>query len=89
MTPTANSLTLSTDEDTPLSVLLSGTDPDGDPLTYSILDLPSEGTLSGTAPDFTYTPADNFFGPDTFTYVVNDGTDDSARLRFPHRSLRQ
>src|SRR5207253_725817 len=35
------------------------------------------GTLSGTAPALTYTPAANYNGPDTFTFKANDGTLDS------------
>ena len=39
---------------------------------------PAHGTLSGTAPNLTYTPAANYNGPDSFTFTVNDGTVDSA-----------
>ena len=39
---------------------------------------PSHGSLSGTAPDLTYTPEPGFYGSDSFTYVVNDEVVDSA-----------
>ena len=39
---------------------------------------PAHGTLSGTAPNLTYTPAANYNGADSFTFKVNDGTVDSA-----------
>ena len=35
-------------------------------------------SLSGTAPDLTYTPDPDYHGPDSFTFVANDGTVDSA-----------
>ena len=64
-------------EDTPKAITLSATDSDGDPLTYTIVSGPTHGALSGTAPNLTYTPAANYFGPDSFTFKVNDGTQDS------------
>ena len=39
---------------------------------------PSHGTLSGTAPNVTYTPLPNYNGPDSFSFTVNDGTLTSA-----------
>jgi hypothetical protein len=71
--PVANSQTVSLDEDTSLSINLTGSDPDGDPLTYSIVQPPAHGTLSGTAPSVVYQPAPDFNGSDSFTFVVNDG----------------
>ena len=47
---------------------------DGDPLTYEVTAGPGNGSLSGTAPDLTYTPDPGFVGTDTFEYRVNDGT---------------
>jgi len=46
-------------------------------LTWTVLSQPLHGTLSGTAPALTYTPATNYYGPDSFTFKVNDGTSDS------------
>jgi hypothetical protein len=46
-------------------------------LTYVILSEPSHGTLSGTAPDLTYTPASNWSGTDVVTFKVSDGMDES------------
>ncbi len=76
--PVALSQSLSVDEDTNLSMLLSGSDIDGDTLTYAVTQNPANGTLSGIAPNLTYTPSLNFHGTDYFTYVVNDGTVNSA-----------
>lgn len=71
--PVADSKSLSTDEDTATTVTLSGSDPDGDPLSYEALSGPTNGTLSGTVPNLTYTPDENFHGSDSFTYLVSDG----------------
>jgi VCBS repeat-containing protein len=75
--PVADDLTVTTDEDTAAAITLTGSDPDGDPLTFSVVAGPSNGTLSGTPPDLTYTPNLNYNGPDSFTYRANDGQADS------------
>jgi len=76
--PTAIAQSVSTAEDTALGIQLTGSDPDGDPLTHSVATGPSHGTLSGTAPNLTYTPAANYNGTDSFTFIVNDGHVDSG-----------
>ena len=76
--PVAEDQTVSTNEDVPLGVILTGSDPDNDPITYVVSANPSHGTLSGTAPNLTYTPDGNYHGPDSFSFVVNDGLVDSA-----------
>jgi len=60
------------------NITLTGDDPDGDALTYTVVTSPSHGSLSGTAPNLTYTPTADYHGADSFTFKVNDGTDDSA-----------
>ena len=65
------------DENTSADVTLGATDVDGDLLTYAVIDGPSNGTLSGIAPDLTYTPNDFYHGADSFTFSANDGTVDS------------
>ncbi|HWA29296.1 MAG TPA: Ig-like domain-containing protein [Lacunisphaera sp.] len=72
--PRASDQTASTDEDMPLSVTLSATDPDGGPLNYAIQTSPAHGTLSGQAPDLLYTPDANYHGSDSFTFTASDGT---------------
>jgi VCBS repeat-containing protein len=76
--PVAQPQTVTTDEDTPASVTLAGADTEGNPLTYRITAQPSQGTLSGEGNVYTYTPAANYSGDDAFSFVVNDGTEDSA-----------
>lgn len=73
-TPVAGAKSVAVQEDGQVAVTLSGSDVDGDSLTYSIVSAPSKGTLSGTAPSLTYRPAANLTGSDSFTYRVNDGT---------------
>merc|ERR1712000_369043 len=55
-----------------------GTDADSEAqsLTYTYTP-PQHGTLSGTAPDLTYTPQEGYSGEDSFTFTVNDGEIDS------------
>jgi len=76
-TPTADPKSVSLDEDSSLSIVLTGSDIDGDPLTYAVLADPAHGTLTGTPPNLTYLPETNYYGPDTFTFTANDGTVDS------------
>ena len=76
--PVAISKSLTTPEGTPLAVMLDASDADGNPLAYSIVTPPAHGTLSGTAPTLTYSPASNYHGADGFTFKANDGTTDSA-----------
>ncbi len=76
--PTANDNSVTTQEDTLVSITLAGCDPDGDALSYSVVKGPSHGNLSGTGPNLTYTPNANFNGSDSFLFKVNDGTVDSA-----------
>jgi hypothetical protein len=75
--PTAFSQSLTNFEDTALPVTLTGYDPQGYALTFSVLTQPAHGTLSGTAPNLTYKPATNYFGNDSFTFQVNDGASNS------------
>ena len=68
---------MTTVEDTAKAVTLTATDADNDPLTYTIVSGPQNGTLSGNGTNQTYTPNANYNGSDSFTFTVNDGTGDS------------
>ncbi len=79
--PTAANDSFSTDEDTALTinavagVLADDSDVDGDPLTAVLVSGPGHGSLTLNADgSFTYTPAANFNGADSFTYQANDGS---------------
>ncbi len=73
--PTAVGQSLTTNEDTPLVILLSGTDPDGDTLTSSIFANPDSATGSLSVNEngsYTFTPVANWFGTTLFTFRVAD-----------------
>lgn len=79
--PAANDVSLQTEFESPVDVTLQGTDPDGDALTYSIVDAPAaeQGTVSVVnGNQVTFTPAEGFTGDATFTYQANDGSVSSA-----------
>ena len=71
-TPSATAVTVTAAEDTAATVTLAGTDPDGDGLSFTVVTAPAHGTLSGTGASRTYTPAANFNGADSFTFVAVD-----------------
>ena len=71
--PVAQSFTVETALNTAVGVTPQATDANGDPLTYNVVSQPSHGTLSGTAPALTYTPAVSYSGSDSFTYQASDG----------------
>ena len=67
-----------TAEDIPADIMLNVVSAAASPtFTYTIVTAPGHGVLSGSGPTFTYTPAQNFHGADSFTFKVNDGSHDS------------
>jgi Big-like domain-containing protein len=73
--PTVDRKTVTTAQGTTVQLALSGTDPEGSPLTFAVDTRPSHGTLTGSAaPDVTYTPDAGYAGPDSFSYVASDGS---------------
>ncbi len=71
--PTAADMGLSTDEDTALDLTLVGADADGTPVMFALTDLPLHGSVDCVDAACTYTPADNYAGPDGFGYTVSSG----------------
>ncbi len=74
--PLTTPVNVSTNVNAPVPVQLLGTSGYPDPakpatLTYHLLSQPAHGTLTGTAPNLTYTPNPNYSGPDTFQYEVS------------------
>ena len=82
--PVADDQNTSTNEDTALTIVLTGSDANGDLLTFAIDTGPSNGSLgtitpiSNTSAEVTYTSDPDFNGLDSFTFIVNDGIADSA-----------
>ena len=76
--PTANPQTVSVVEDSNLSIVLYGSDPEGSPLTSRIVKQPSNGSLSIKLGVLTYSPKLGYEGPDSFTFVVSDGVNESS-----------
>ena len=76
--PTASDLSVIGHEDGSVSVFLSGSDQDGDALSFIITQYPTNGTLSGTAPELMYYPNENIHGADSFVFAVSDGLSTSA-----------
>jgi len=75
--PSANAQTVFTTDTTPLVITLTGSDPEGEALSFSIVSGPSAGTLSApvstspTSATVTYTPA-SAGAPDSFVFRVTD-----------------
>ena len=77
--PACQDVTVTTDRNTPVSVPLTCSDANGNPLTLSIVGQPQHGTLSGiSGSSVTYTPETGFTGTDEFTYRAFDGAANSA-----------
>jgi hypothetical protein len=69
--PTADDQSVETEEDTPVSITLTGSDVDGTVTSY-VYAQASFGTVTGDAPNVVYTPNSNFHGVDSFTFIVTD-----------------
>ena len=76
--PVATAGTATTDENTPVTITLAGTDLDSATLTFAA-GTPTLGTLGAITPvgplsaTVTYTPPINYAGPASFTFTASDG----------------
>jgi hypothetical protein len=78
--PTAEDSSVTTPQNQQLTIKLNANDVDGDNLSFTIVDEPSNGQLENMNPStniVTYTPNEDYSGEDNFTFIVNDGTIDS------------
>ena len=73
--PTATPQMVAATEDTDSEITLTGSDPNGNPLSFFIRSGPQHGNLfiSFPSPHATYVPSSNYNGPDSFTFYVSDG----------------
>ena len=78
--PVAYAQTVSATTNTDVNITLVATDSDNNSLTYNIASNPSHGVLTGTAPNVRYRSEAGFVGQDSFTFNVNDGSQDSATV---------
>jgi VCBS repeat-containing protein len=78
--PVANNRTFTLPQGQPLSGQMTGFDPENQPFTISVVQMPSHGNLTIQQNGmFTYTPVSNFSGADNFKFTVNDGRSTSAQ----------
>jgi hypothetical protein len=79
--PVANGQSVNVNENSAVTITLSGSDPEGQPLRFHTVNQPQHGVLSmvdQTTRRVTYTPYSYYDGTDSFTFVTNDGSSDSA-----------
>ncbi|ETR69419.1 MAG: hypothetical protein OMM_09610, partial [Candidatus Magnetoglobus multicellularis str. Araruama] len=73
------SYSITTNEDVPFTIL-AGYDLDGDSITITTVSAPSNGTLifDNANEVITYTPNENYYGSDQFTYQLTDGSNSDS-----------
>jgi hypothetical protein len=80
--PVAENLSISTYKNVAVTGQFTATDPEGDLLTFRLMDKPARGEVSlpedGSA-NFVYTPYENKMGKDSFTYIVEDAVGNQSK----------
>ncbi len=79
--PQGQAVTVTAYEDIDHPILLTGTDGDGDTLTFSLGSQPASGAVTGSAPNVTYVPEPDFSGQVSFEYSVHDGAATSVPVQ--------
>ena len=70
--PVANPQVLVTAVNKPMSLTLVGSSCRSNSVTFKIASLPAHGTLTGKAPNLTYSPNKGYQGIDAFTFTTTD-----------------
>ncbi len=76
--PEADPQIVTTPANTPMPLTLTGSSCRTNPVAYTIATRPAHGTLTGAAPDLTYTPLPGYQGMDSFTFTVTDSLTESS-----------
>ena len=79
--PVASSQSVNVSENSQVTITLAGSDPEGQQIKFYIASPPAHGTLgviNQASRTVTYNPYDYYDGADSFTFVTNDGTQDSS-----------
>ncbi|MCC2606111.1 tandem-95 repeat protein [Planctobacterium marinum] len=71
--PVATSSEVSTKEDNSVTIKANATDENQDDLTFTIVNPPSNGTISADNNGWVYSPSADFNGVDAFDFSVSDG----------------
>jgi hypothetical protein len=77
-TLTATPLAVSAVTENSAAVTLASLGGNGGAVTYAVVAAPQHGTLTGTAPNLTYTSAAGYTGSDSATYTATQGTTTTA-----------
>lgn len=101
-TPVAYPQSIETTVDTAVEIYLTGSDADGDVLTYTIIKYPDHGTLTAIIlpaaitgeeqtlePGLIYEPDEGYSGSDSFAYIVRDGKTTSTPATISISVLRK
>ncbi|RLU01351.1 PQQ-binding-like beta-propeller repeat protein [Ketobacter sp.] len=78
--PTTTDINLTTPANTATGITLNASDIDSSQFQYQV-GAPQYGTLSGTAPNLTYTPASGYTGWDHFSYTASHNSSISRETR--------
>lgn len=74
--PVAQSISLNVEENSHESMILRGLDAEGDPLSFLLISEPTHGTLTGSPPNISYEPFEDYTGRDSFMFVASDWVGD-------------
>lgn len=75
--PIAQNMSIETPRNTNKAFSVVVNDYAYDTMTYTIVQAPAHGVVTGTAPNYVFEPYFDYQGTDSFTFKVNDGTFDS------------